>query len=207
MILDEIIKKQQMDGKKMTSKYSVFIILLLLCITLSIHEGCKSSQRKEVTHDDLELALNNPKEVKKMSLLSQRLQELPPEIGDFENLESLDLSYNKFKTLPSKIGNLKKLKKLNLDENRLNKLPPEIGLLNNLESLALIRNGLQELPPEIGNLSKLKTLYLAYNELNSLPIEIKKLSHLEVLALDYNPIPETEIKRIKKLLPNTKISY
>ena len=63
--------------------------------------------------------------------------EIPPEIGNLTNLESLSLHNNELTgSIPSEIGNLLNLNFLNLRFNQLTGLiPSEIGNLSNLDYL------------------------------------------------------------------------
>lgn len=77
-----------------------------------------------------------------LKLSFEGLSQLPVEIGELTNLETLDLSHNKLKTLPLEIGNLSKLKELYLDSNELSMLPEVIKKLVNLEIVSLKNNPL-----------------------------------------------------------------
>ena len=67
--------------------------------------------------------------------------------------------------MPTELGNLEELDTLDLREIELVALAYEIGYLSSLRSLDLRRNRLRSLPAEIGNLRKLKELYLYGNPL------------------------------------------
>ena len=91
---------------------------------------------------------------------------LPPQLGNLVNLETLDLRNNPGLTgnLPAELGNLTNLETLRLSNNPelTGNLPPQLGNLVNLETLDLRNNpGLTGiLPPAIGNLPKLRYLPL-----------------------------------------------
>lgn len=83
---------------------------------------------------------------------------IPPEIGVFKNLISLQLYSNElFSALPSRIGELKQLQELMLQINSIGgTLPPSIGNLTNLKELRLYGNYLSGTIPEtVGNLKSL----------------------------------------------------
>ncbi len=100
------------------------------------------------------------------------MSELPPEIGNLNNLRFLELINDQLVELPPEIGQLSNLQELSPHNNQLRELPPEIGNLTNLQRLSLSHNQLSELPPEIGNLSNLQDLGLSDNPLTMPPPEI-----------------------------------
>ena len=122
---------------------------------------------------------------------------IPPELGNLDKLQRLDLSGNELSGLiPSELGNLQNLQYLNLDDNELSgSIPPELGNLQNLQYLNLDDNRLRGLiPPELGNLQNLQTLRLFYNDLRgSIPSELGNLRNLQYLTFQANglcgPIP------------------
>lgn len=126
--------------------------------------------------------------IKEMRLMCHNLLALPPEIGIFRNLTTLNLLKNKLSALPPEIGKLTKLRSLNVDGNKLSDLPPEIGSLVSLERLEISSNKLMTLPPEIGRLENLIELHAEKNNLLSLPEEIGSLGSLTHLLLGHNHI-------------------
>jgi len=83
--------------------------------------------------------------------------------------------------IPTELGNLSNLESLLLSSNQLTgKIPRELGNLSNLESLSLRNNQLTgEIPSELGNLTKLESLDLDDNQLcGEIPVELKNLSSL-----------------------------
>jgi len=98
---------------------------------------------------------------------------LPREIGQLNNLQLLNVSFNQLTELPLEIKFLTNLKELKVNNNQLTTLPLEIKFLTKLVRLNLSNNQLTELPLEIKFLNKLQDLYLIHNQLTTLPLEIK----------------------------------
>ena len=99
-------------------------------------------------------------------------------------------------TIPPELGNLNNLERLNLTRNQLTgDIPPELSLLTNLQLLALGGNQLTgPIPTWMGSLADLQELYLSQNQLSgAIPTELGSLSKLQVLYLWGNqltgPIP------------------
>ena len=138
---------------------------------------------------------------------------LPPEIGNFVNLEWLDLSGNKLLgqipaelgnasiqnlqlgnnkfegEIPKQLANITQLKRLDLSSNKLSgSIPIELCRLENLEHLNLMFNLLAgTIPAELGNLSKLQALRLQGNQLvGEIPKQLGNLTQLIELTLGAN---------------------
>ena len=118
--------------------------------------------------------------------------ELPPELGNLANLQTLDLGFNQLSgEMPPELGDFDNLTWLYLGNNQLSgEIPPELGNLANLEWLGLGESQLSgELPPELGDLANLRVLYLDDNQLSGeLPPELGSLANLRVLELDNNQL-------------------
>lgn len=118
-----------------------------------------------------------------------KLKEFPPGFKPLENtLRTLDLSDNKFITLPPEISRFMQLRHLNLNKNKLTKLPDCIGALTRLETLNVCHNNLTILPRTLSNLINLKQVYLSHNHLKEFPLMFGGLKHLDVLDLSKNEI-------------------
>ncbi|KAL3355211.1 hypothetical protein AABB24_019344 [Solanum stoloniferum] len=119
-----------------------------------------------------------------------KLESLPEEIGDLENLEKLDARDTLISRPPSSIIRLNKLKSLTFGkqkpEDTVNFVFPQVneGLLSleilNLNYCNIIDGGL---PEDIGSLSSLKELNLKGNNFDHLPRSISQLGALEYLDL------------------------
>jgi Leucine-rich repeat (LRR) protein len=180
--------------------------------------------------NELPIQIGELRNLASLDLRFNQLNELPIQIGELKNLASLDLSGNQFTTLPVQIGELKNLTELslwinqltilptqigelkdltwlNLSENQLTTLPIQIEELRNLASLNLSSNQFTSLPTQLGELKNLISLDLRGNQFTSLPAQLGELKNLTTLGLMSNPIPKKEIDKIRKQLPNCKITH
>ena len=118
--------------------------------------------------------------------------EIPLELGDLANLESLGLEGNRLSgKIPPELGNLANLTWLGLGGNRLSgEIPPELGDLASLRWLRLYGNPLTGgIPPELGNLANLQSLILSSNPLTGeIPSELGNLASLTWLDLRGNQL-------------------
>ena len=116
--------------------------------------------------------------------------QIPPELGNLTNLQYLFLSINGLTgQIPPELGKLAALERLSLRGNNLtSQIPPELGNLTNLERLYLEENGLTgQIPPELGNLAALENLLLGGNNLTGqIPPELGNLTNLTDLSLGFN---------------------
>uniref|UniRef100_A0A6M2DLG2 Putative leucine-rich repeat protein n=1 Tax=Xenopsylla cheopis TaxID=163159 RepID=A0A6M2DLG2_XENCH len=124
-----------------------------------------------------------------IKISSSKLKEFPPQLKHLNDvLRSLDLSDNKFDTLPSDISHFTHLKHLNISYNRLFSLPNEIGLLIKLETLNANNNLISALPNSLSKLKNLKQVTLSDNQLETFPTMLCGLKHLDSLDLTRNKI-------------------
>ena len=94
---------------------------------------------------------------------------LPDNIGNWSNLVSLYLEWNRISTLPDSFIELTGLINLYLNNNVLSSLPDNLGNLENLYFLDLGYNELPSVPESICDLTNLTYLWLFNNNLESLP--------------------------------------
>lgn len=139
-----------------------------------------------------------------LKISQQRLTEFPPHMRNFPNvLRTLDLSENRFITLPDDIGRFTLLKHLNISENRLTELPAAIGQLIKLETFNAMSNMLVSIPREMANLKHLKQVHLNNNQLTQFPTVFGTMKNLDVLDLSRNKIaaipPEVKSLHVTEL--------
>ncbi|EAY31514.1 leucine-rich repeat domain-containing protein [Microscilla marina] len=168
---------------------SIKKITLLTCLMLaSVAAG--NAQKKPQVFYHIELALETPEKVKILDLTSQRIQKIPVEIFQFQNLEKLVLTNCRLKALPKGIAQLKKLQTLILAFNEITSLPKELGQLTQLQKLDLYQNKLTRLPSYISALKNLRDLNVGKNQLNEFPTVLKKLTQLKRLDLNGNQLKQ-----------------
>nr|CAD7460059.1 unnamed protein product [Timema tahoe] len=133
--------------------------------------------------------LETAKKTGVLKISEGKLSEFP---SDFKQLEpllrTLDLSNNKFTSLPNDIGSYKLLKHLNVSQNKLVSLPEMLGNLSKLESLSACSNKLTCVPQSLSQLVHLKQVYLSHNLITEFPTVFCGLKHLDVLDLSRNKI-------------------
>ena len=71
----------------------------------------------------------------------------------------------------------------------------------------LLKRRIPYLPESIGNLTNLTRLDLSLNGLTSLPESIGNLTNLTDLMLNGNTLPQSEIERVQRLLPNCEVMF
>ncbi|WJX61432.1 non-specific serine/threonine protein kinase [Trifolium repens] len=118
---------------------------------------------------------------------------IPPSIGNCQQLQYLDFSQNKLEgTIPIEVFNLFSLSNLlDLSCNSLSgSLPREMGLLKNIELLNVFENHLcGEIPETIGECIRLESLQLQGNSLNgTIPYSLGSLKVLRYLDLSRNQL-------------------
>jgi Leucine-rich repeat (LRR) protein len=116
-----------------------------------------------------------------------RLDTLPEEIGNLQQLRVLTLGSNRLSSLPASFARLQNLTELDLQDNPLGSLPQVLCQLRNLQRLNLCKTRLNSLPEHIGQLPQLQSLQLQQNHLTALPQPMANLQALEILNLSGNP--------------------
>jgi len=141
----------------------------------------------------LPAAIGNLKNLKYLRIIG--FNDLPEEIAELDNLETLVCLRCSFKQFPKALCGLKNLKSLNILCKSLETLPDEFGNLSSLTTFDMRGSKIEYLPQSIGNLTNLEVFQLAANKkLKALPYSIGKLTNLkflEIRASDLTTLPET----------------
>lgn len=130
--------------------------------------------------------------LKKLSIESCELKDVPPQIFKLKNLEIIELRSNKISNCPPLISRLKKLKNLDLTYNKITLIDTLLsGDISNSElfSLALGFNQIKLIPSTIGNLNNLSFLYLSHNQIENIPCCLSELD-LDIVDFENNPLVE-----------------
>ncbi|KFV77509.1 Leucine-rich repeat-containing protein 2 [Struthio camelus australis] len=146
--------------------------------------------KNQITHLPVEIGLKN---LKVLNVSFNNLKSVPPELGDCENLEKLDLSGNlEITELPFELSNLKQVTVVDVSANKFPSIPICVLRMSNLQWLDISSNNLKDLPQDIDRLDQLQTLLLQKNKLTYLPralVNMPKLSLLVVSGDDLVEIP------------------
>ncbi|XP_059410574.1 leucine-rich repeat-containing protein 58-like [Carassius carassius] len=140
-----------------------------------------------------------PKEFERMqietlNLSGNRFEDIPMQFLKMTTLRSLSLGGNRLKNIPAEIEKLTSLEMLYLGGNLISSIPPEVADLTSLRYLVLCDNRIQSIPPQLNKLHSLLSLSLHNNLLTFLPREILSLVHLQELSLRGNPLVVRFIK-------------
>nr|MBK9650531.1 leucine-rich repeat domain-containing protein [Bacteroidota bacterium] len=181
----------------------VFIIPAKVCQSQEINDSLLIATAR--VYRNLSEALQNKDSVYILDLSKQKFATIPADVFLLTNLRILKMEKCKLQSINSEIEKLTLLHELNLANNKIVVITPKIGTLKNLKVLNLNRNLIEEIPIEIGNLRNLRELYMWDNELSIFPNELKQLSALKIFELRGILIDETDQQRIKALLPDCKV--
>ena len=108
--------------------------------------------------------------------ITQKISEIPENIGQLTELSYLAIDKQNIITLPVSFTQLSSLTLLKISNNWLTTLPEDFGNLINLNTLDLGYNQLESIPESIGSLENLEYLFLFNNQLTSLPETICNLN-------------------------------
>lgn len=134
-----------------------------------------------------------PNVLKTMDISENRFTSIPPDIAKFTLLKHLNVSSNKIETLDDAIGSLVKLETLNAANNFILLISPQLKNLTNLKQILLSNNQISEFPKIFCGLQKLDMLDLSRNKITSVPDEVKDLKAIE-LNLNQNQIASVSEK-------------
>lgn len=189
--------------------YLLNLFLAIICITNVEAQVFDYKALDTLPEFTLEQALKkDPLTVYKLTLKKTKLVDLPESILAFKNLQSLDISKNKLKHFPAIVFKFQYLQKLDVSDNKIATIPSEIGNLVYLKEFIANQTEIATLPAEIGKLKELVYLDIWGTNIASFPNEIQQLNEtLKEIDMRVIMMSDSEHKKIKELLPNTKIHF
>ncbi|KAF0875032.1 LRRC2 protein, partial [Crocuta crocuta] len=131
------------------------------------------------------------KNLRELNVSFNHLRSIPPELGDCENLEKLDCSGNlELTELPFELSNLKQVTFVDISANRFASVPICVLRMPNLQWFDISNNSLTDLPQDIDRLEELQTFILYKNELTYLPYALLNLKKLALLVVSGDRLVE-----------------
>ncbi|XP_064857441.1 volume-regulated anion channel subunit LRRC8C [Oncorhynchus nerka] len=191
-IYNEGLKLQAFSSlKKLTNLASLELIGCELeripsaVFSLSSLQELDLKENKLTTVEEI-LSLQHCRRLVTLRLWHNGITYIPEHIAKLKSLETLNVSWNKIRKLPSRLFYCTKLRHLNLSHNQLTSLPAEVGILQSLQFFSAAFNSLEQLPEELFSCKRLKTLALGNNCLLSLSPRVANLAQLVRLELKGN---------------------
>ncbi|XP_012885738.1 PREDICTED: leucine-rich repeat-containing protein 2 [Dipodomys ordii] len=131
------------------------------------------------------------KNLKELNVSFNHLKSIPPELGDCEKLERLDCSGNlDLIELPFELSNLKQLTFVDLSDNKFSSVPVCVLRMSSLQWLDISSNSLSDLPQDIDRLEELHSFLLYKNKLTYLPHALLNLKKLALLVVSGDHLVE-----------------
>ncbi|KAM4706455.1 leucine-rich repeat-containing protein 2 [Discoglossus pictus] len=142
--------------------------------------------------------------LKELNVSFNNIKNVPPELGDCEKLEKLDLSGNfDLEELPFELSNLKKVTFVDVSANKFSSIPICVLRMSSLQWLDISNNNLRDLPEDINRLEELETLLLQKNKITYLPAETANLPKLRLLIISGDCLVEIP----SALVENPSLKY
>nr|XP_023403552.1 leucine-rich repeat-containing protein 2 [Loxodonta africana] len=131
------------------------------------------------------------KNLKELNVSFNRLKSIPPELGYCENLEKLDFSGNlELTELPFELSNLKQVAFVDISANKFSSIPICVLRMSDLQWLDVSSNHLNDLPQDIDRLEELQTFLLYKNKLTYLPYALLNLKKLTLIVVSGDHLVE-----------------
>ena len=130
-----------------------------------------------------------------ISIISEKINPIPPEIGQLEELRQIILSFVTEELIfPKELIKLEKLYSFAYVYSDLDTIPPIIYDLKSLTNLSFFDCKIKYLSKKVNQLQKLESLNLHNNKIEDLPISILDMPKLTHLQLQNNKLSFEDIE-------------
>ncbi|KAE8300046.1 Volume-regulated anion channel subunit LRRC8E Leucine-rich repeat-containing protein 8E [Larimichthys crocea] len=140
------------------------------------------------------LSLQHCRRLVTLRLWHNRITYIPDHMSKLHSLETLDVSWNKIRKLPSRMFYCTKLRHLDVSHNQLTSISSEVGILQGLQFFSAAFNTLETLPEELFSCKRLKTLLLGNNCLPALSSRVSNLAQLVRLEIKGNRLESLPVE-------------
>ncbi|CDO93514.1 unnamed protein product [Kluyveromyces dobzhanskii CBS 2104] len=128
--------------------------------------------------------------MEEIDLYDNRIKHISKSVNLFPNLKTLDLSFNKIRTIKN-VDNLGNLENLYFVQNKISKIE-NLGTLSKLKNLELGGNRVTEIgPDDFKGLTNLEEIWLGKNSIPRL-INLHHLKNLKILSIQSNKLKKIE---------------
>lgn len=124
---------------------------------------------------------------RRITAKNNHIGSLPVYFEKLVALEYLNLSQNKFESLPRELGDIDKLKEIHFDNNSIQEID-NIGLLTAIQTISLEGNLIYQIPVILQRLKTLRKINFSNNKLLEFPIELCKIISIKSIDLSKNAI-------------------
>lgn len=147
---------------------------------------------------DLDLRL--PASLTQINLEKLNITEFPDCLQPCINLERIELTATRIKSIPDWFAQFTKLTWLILDDNRIKSVPAFMEKLDSLEILRLSGNLLDSVPAGLFRLPKLRGLSIGDNPVRHIPSSIASSTSLEWFDMTGTAVSYQEYKAMRKTI-------
>lgn len=124
-------------------------------------------------------------------------------MAKMKNVKKLWIDHNKIEELPTAINGLENIRYLYAYNNNIKHLPQNLKPLKKLWEIHLANNKFDTLPEQLPTAKKLKMAYFGNNNITYIPTKYKRRrGMLFAITLANNPLPEQELKKAKRYFKN-----
>lgn len=156
---------------------------------------------------DFEAALQRPEQVWRLDLSRNKWKKVDHRLRRFRYLREIILDKNKIDSLPPWMGEFQYLERLSIKANRLTRFSTALLDLSNLRELNLADNMIDGIPEDIDALAKLERLILWSNVIGHFPPSLSRLEYLQELDLLHNEMSTDEQIWVRELLPGRRLQF